>query len=186
MFWIIAIACFVVLAVLSFLMELLNNKMGVKRDTSELSGWVSFCIFCVCVAIFFFVIGLGKGMLAHTWQIDDSEDVVKIERFETIYKKRAELLTRKFAYYLAEIYPNLEKNIFEKISSKDVDIYLVKYPNLRSSETITKLVEQILSLEDDYYNQKLKKAEILKDLRYRLRSPWNYQWMMPNVDIPKE
>jgi hypothetical protein len=126
------------------------------------------------------------GLLAHSLQVYAGEEVAKIEQFENIYKNRAENLTKQFAHYLAELYPEQEKNIFEKISPKDLDVYLVKYPNLRSSETIVALVKQIRSLEDDYYGQKILKAERLKEMRFRTKNPWVMQWMMPKLDIPNE
>lgn len=100
------------------------------------------------------------------------EDLQKVKTYETILAEKADVLTGQFTNYLVEIYPNLEKSIFEKISPQNVSIYLVKYPELRSSETIRKLVDEISKLQDAVYQQKLDAAAIQRDINFYNKNPW--------------
>lgn len=100
------------------------------------------------------------------------EDLQKVKKYEQILTEKADVLTIQFTNYLAEIYPNLEKGIFDKISPQNISIYLVKYPELKSSETIRKLVDEISKLQDAVYEQKLKEAEIQRDINYYHKNPW--------------
>ena len=102
----------------------------------------------------------------------NKEDLKKVQKCEQIYTEKANLLTMKFSNYLAEIYPNLEKSIFEKISPENVSVYFVKYPELKSSHTIEKLVDEISELQDSVYAQKIMSAEIQRDIDYYYNNPW--------------
>ncbi len=130
--------------------------------------------------------GVIVGMYTNTEQVGYSVELNKISSFEQTYQVRSDNLTKEFAHYLADIYPSHEKDIFSKIQPGKLDIYLVKYPELQASKTIVELVQQIRSLQDDIYKQRLTRAEIIRNMQYNVRSPWVYQWMMPNIPIPEK
>lgn len=142
---------------------------------------VSYVLLGISIAIL--AAGFIFQLANYSRQISDGEELAKIERFEEIYQKKADALTKQFAYYLADIYPDHEKNIFEDISPEGIDIYLVKYPELRASETIVHLVSEIKILQNDFYNQQLAREEVIRDMLYKIKSPWIVQWFMPDVEM---
>ena len=140
------------------------------------------------VSLIFFALSLAACVLAtiftmgyYTGQISAAEDLVKFERLEQIYEVRADALTEQFAAYLVDLYPEYEKSIFESISPDGIDLYLVKYPELRASETILALVAQIRSLQDDRYRQQVLREMTLKRMRFRTRNPWILNYFIPEV-----
>lgn len=94
-------------------------------------------------------------------------------------------LTTQFARYLYEVYPKHEQDIYNKIAPENVDIYFVKYPELKASETITELVNQISILQTAYYNQKIERAELRKRMRFREVSPWLIKFIIPKFEEEK-
>lgn len=134
------------------------------------------------VAAIFVGISLLVTAVAYSNQISDSENITKFERLEQIYEVRADALSQQFATYLADLYPEHERNIFESIKPEGIDIYLVKYPNLRASETIIELITQIRSLQDDRYAQQIEREKTLKTMRFRKRDPWIFGFVIPEVN----
>ncbi|OGZ30675.1 MAG: hypothetical protein A2931_02035 [Candidatus Niyogibacteria bacterium RIFCSPLOWO2_01_FULL_45_48] len=113
------------------------------------------------------------------YQLSDIENIKKFQEIESVYKKKADDLSAEFAGYLAQKYPEHEKKIFDKIGPENVQIYLVKYPEIRASETIMKLVEHINKLQSDVYDQQVKMAGARKSIRLRLRNPWILNFVLP-------
>jgi len=168
------------LAVVCFVMQWLLNM---NRGTDK-TGWLGFGAFLTFVAILIFVIGFIGSLYAHSRQVWVSVELTKIDSFEQTYQVRSDNLTKEFAHYLAQTYPDHEKDVFSKIEPGKVDVYLVKYPELQASKTIVELVNQIRSLQDDIYKQRLDRAEKVRDMQYNVRSPWVFQWMMPDIPTP--
>lgn len=187
MFFVITILLFAAMAVFcataQLCLESLEKKHGKSCDNF---GWGATCLILGFFTLLITVIMLIVSLVNNSHQRYDQEDLTKVSQFQEIYKKRTDNLTGQFVHYLAQIYPEYEKNIFEKITPNDLDIYLVKYPDLKASETIIQLVKQIRDLNDDIYQQELRRAEILRDMRFRTRNPWILQWLMPNTPIPTE
>jgi hypothetical protein len=129
---------------------------------------------------------LGLSLLftgiGYSDQLSDIEEIKKIERFESIYKNKADTLTKQFAGYLAEMYPKYEKNIFDTIAPDKVSLYMVKYPDLKASATIMALVDNILKLQNDYYKCQLSKETTLKDMRFRVKNPWIFGGLIPHYE----
>lgn len=159
--------------VLGAICNLRYYQLQGKNDYND-GAVILYAIAGVIVLIAF----LSTGQ-SYSSQISDFENIKKYEKVEAIYANKAKALTAEFAKYLAGIYPEHEKNIYEKISPEQVDIYLVKYPELRASETIMELTRQINQLQSDVYGQQIKKEDTLKNIRYRLRSPWIFHSWMP-------
>jgi uncharacterized membrane protein len=180
MFWIIPIVAFIVIAALGFWRGNVLDKNNRDGD-----GWCGFGIFMTILAALALVVSVFHTLVTYSAQKYDNEDLIRIQQQTDIYQKRADVLTKQFAHYLADVYPQHEKGIFDKIKPGEVDIYLVKYPELKSSETITQLIKEIRSLQDDYYSQQLERAQILRNMRYRTKSPWVFQFAMPkDISIP--
>lgn len=157
------------------------------RKVDNQGGWAAFGALMVVFSAIILAIGLIVSLSTHSIQIAKSVELEKISSFEQTYQARSDNLTSQFAHYLAEVYPDHEKDIFSKIEPGKVDVYLAKYPELQASKTITTLVEQIQLLSDDIYKQQLTRAETIRDMRYNIRNPWVYQWVMPSgIIIPEK
>ena len=112
----------------------------------------------------------------------DFEEFKKVENVEIIYKKKAEVLTESFTAHLSGAYPDFEKGIFEEIKPNNVSVYLVKYPELKSSQTLMLLVEKINKLQDDIYDQQINKEKILKRIRFRTKNIWHWTYFIPDIN----
>lgn len=150
-------------------------KVTEEKETDWISGVMVFWFFSMVIFISSFVI-TGAN---YSKQLSDFEDLKKFDNLEIIYEQKANELTKRFTKILLEIYPQHEKEIFNKISPEKVDIYLVKYPELKTSRTVILLTEQINGLQSDRYEQMIKKECVLKDIRFRLRNPWIWYWFIP-------
>jgi len=146
-------------------------------------GWTIFGGFWAFFAIVAFVIGAFYSMSQRSDQIYDIESVKMYTVNTAILEKKADELTAQFTKDLAEIYPQLEKDIFKSISPDKVGIYLAKYPELQSSKTVMALVENISKLQTDRYNQELAQQGTLRDIRFRLNNPWALSWLIPRTDL---
>jgi len=180
MFWFIFVGVFAFFAVISFAMEGYLNTKG-RSD----GGWAFIGGIMVFLAMVCFVVGFGTSLYARSDQIENIENVRMYTAKAAVLEKKANELTTQFAGYLAETYPQFERDIFKQIAPDKVSLYMAKYPELKSSATLTTLVEQISKLQSDRYDQELKKQEVLKDLRFMPKNPWVIRsWIPPAPDEP--
>lgn len=134
---------------------------------------------CIIIGTVLFMASIVITMFAYASQTSDFEELKRLDKYEQIYLFKSEVLTKKFKKYLLDIYPQHEKDIFNKVKSQDIDIYLVRYPELKASETIKLLVGEIRTLQNDYYAQGLLKASVVKNITYRTKNPWLYYFLIP-------
>lgn len=120
--------------------------------------------------IFAFIAFFATGCAVYNHRVDKRE-LVRLDNVEAIYANKAEALTAKFSARVDQ-YIKHEKDVFGSISPAEIDIYLVKYPELRSIEAITVLVAEIKQLETDRYDQQIAKIKIVKTMECRLVNPW--------------
>lgn len=146
-----------------------------SKQTDYNIGSIAFIIIAIILA----VASIATSGVAWQEQINDFENIKKFEKVGAIYHVKAEALTIEFSKHLAEEYPKHERDIYEKISPDQVGVYLVKYPELKTSETLMALVEQINKLQSDVYDQQVKSEEALQRTRVRLRNPWALRFMIP-------
>ena len=144
------------------------------KYNSTVRADLSFCG-TVLVAIFFLAVN-AAGYYSH---VDDLESITRNNAVVTIYKDKADTLTKQFVKYLMN-YSDFEKDIYTQISPKDVDIYMVKYPELKSSTTVIALVDNIYKLQDDVYNTEIEIETHKKDLRTRKRDPFLITSLLPS------
>lgn len=173
----VPLAVVVVLGLLHVNAKRYNRKDEFHNDYS--GGFMMGIATMLIIAIIPISLSVLVTLISYSSQISDIENIVKFERIEEIYEARADVLTQQFATYLADLYPEYERGIFESISPERVDIYLVKYPDLKASETILELVAQIRSMQDDRYAQQVLRENTLKNMRYRTRNPWIFNSFIP-------
>lgn len=154
-----------------------------RRDCYDPNASMIFStIFGVLGATLLFI-GLINSLNTNSNQVGRSMELAKIDSSESIYKAKADNLTKEFAGYLAEAYPQYEKDIFSKIEPGKVDLYMVKYPELQASKTLTELVKQVRDLQDKVYEQQLARVQIIRDMKFAVLDPWVYQWVMPDIPV---
>jgi len=152
-----------------------------KKQHSSSNWWFGWGVFFYIISGCFVIVLFIVQLTLYTNQLNDFENLKKFNELETIYQNKADDLTSQFAKYLYEAYPDYEKEIFQNISPEKVDFYLVKYPELKSSETILALTSKINGLQSDYYQQKINKAEFKKDVRFRKKNPWGIGRLIPSL-----
>ena len=111
--------------------------------------------------------------------MNDIESIKKYQDDKKVYIKKAKALTSEFKLYLASTYPDIEKEIFSKLIPEKVGIFAASFPQIKSSETITKLVSMINDLQSNIYTQELNINRIKRNIRARLRNYLNFPWVLP-------
>lgn len=157
-----------------------SEKFGWSKDAKEMNAAFG-AIFLIVVFIIMIIL-TTTTLYGISSQIKDQTILQKTIDLEKVYQERADNLTKQFALYLVDIYPQHERAVFDKIAPDGIDIYLVKYPDLKTSETIISLVIQIRELQDARYKQQADRAEILQQMRYRRQSPWIFHSFVPPID----
>lgn len=155
-----------------------------KRDYEFADDWGAGARVFYVVAGIMILVMIIANLASYSTQLNDFEKIKKIEKVEQIYLNKANRLTEQFANYLAEMYPEHERDIFKNIGPEKVGIYLVKYPDIKASKTMMALVEKIDILMSDYYKQQLEMQETLWAMRFRVKNPWLFYSFMP--ELPKE
>ena len=125
----------------------------------------------------FFVIGTITQGCNWYCQANDIEEIEQQKQDQKIYKTRNDELLGEFKLYLAEMYPEIEKGIFSTITPTNVTAFMIKYPEMKSSETITKLVNLINNLKSQYYQCDLTTNNLQK--RIRVRRKTISMWVFP-------
>jgi len=134
-------------------------------------------------------VGYGLFALSFVWGFSSTLSCLTYysqqqKRFETIreqikvvklYEDRQKELLVEFKLYLAEKYPKLEEKIFKLITEKQGDVNVImKYPEIQSSKTLSKLTQNINQLSNDVYGVKIRIEQIAKDIRYYNESKWEF------------
>lgn len=145
-------------------------------DYSNRQGFFILSIVVSCIVLALLLTVTGQSYFD---QVDSIESIERDKKVVVIYKKKADVLTKQFVKYLMN-YSEFEKDIYTKISPKDVDIYMVKYPELKASTTVIALVDSIYKLQDDVYDTEIAIEQYKKDIRTRLRNPFAVTSLLPS------
>ena len=142
-------------------------------DTSEdwIGGWVGLFVTTIAFGAILFIANFSTDSA----QISDIEELRASQERIEIYQNKTTELTNAFEALLSEKYPEHETGIFDKISPDNIEIYLAKYPEIRSGETFINLTDKVLSLNDQLYEEKIYLSGLKQDIRYRLNNPWVFQ-----------
>lgn len=116
---------------------------------------------------FGFLFGIGYNWYCH---LLDVETLPQYDKQISIYEDQRDVLTQEFKGYLAESYPQYEKSIFESIKPDNLNICFIKYPELRSSDTIMLLANKIYELNKLIYDVNISREDTLKMIRVRQRN----------------
>ena len=130
-----------------------------------------------------FIIVIIAQIVSCYSQVQDIENIEKEKNNKVIYQSRADDLLGEFKTYLADMYPDIEKEIFKTMKPEKITAYMVKYPELKSSETICKLVNLINEIKGQVYGCDLRINQLKTDIRIRKRT--SGMWLIGRL-IPKE
>lgn len=149
-----------------------------RTKYQETGTWVARV--CLGLAIFFLVIMILANTFGFYDQVTAQEKVKQSIGVERIYNRRANDLIPQFKSLLAEEYPAYEAKIFGEINNTTAAVnFLGRYPEIKASETIIKLVDQIRDLRDSIYAQAIYRQDLQQQIRSRGRNPWLLTGLMP-------
>lgn len=127
-----------------------------------------------------------NNLICYTAQVERFEKIrAGLKRLE-ISKEKQNNLISEFKIYLADKYPDLEKEIFKLITESKSDVHMIlNYPELKSSDTLLALVSQINKLAEEVYNSRHQLEYEYSYVRFYNANQWFY--LRPNVpnDISK-
>ena len=150
-------------------------------DDVKVIGIVFLCISGVWLFASFI-----NNLEKHTDMTKKFEEIIaKFKKLE-IYKEKQSVLISEFRIYLADKYPDFEKEIFKLITDSKNDINVVlSYPELKSSETIMELVNQINIQSTAVYRYKVELENDYAEIRFYNMNKWFYIKASVPSDISK-
>ena len=146
----------------------------VLEDLDEIFGGINILLGIVLIGFIF--VGVFVQFGNYSRQLSRYEEIRKTQTKIELHQEKLDDLTIKFEKLLSDKYPSLEKEIFKDISAQKTSDQLLallnKYPELKSSHTITQLVKQVRELTDKVYEKKMHLEDLCKTSRYKHISPW--------------
>lgn len=112
-------------------------------------------------------------------QVEKIEKIEEAEARGNIFREKAKALTEEFKHWLGDKYPDAEKEIFKNLIPENVAMFAVRFPEIKSSETIEDLVSRINGLQNDVYDEKLNIEEYKREIRVNKRNPWVIRSLIP-------
>ena len=117
--------------------------------------------------IFLIISFISQGMFAYGHQ-EDMNQIWEYRQDMKIQKRKSTELLSEFTLYLANMYPDIEKEIIKSMKPDNVSAYMIKYPELKSSETICKLVDLINGMKSKIYNYESNITGKVKNIKDRV------------------
>lgn len=116
-----------------------------------------------------------NNLSCYTDQLNRFEEIRReLKRVDLSVEKQGNLIT-EFKLYLADKYPELEREIFKLITESKSDVHVIlNYPELKSSETLLALVKQINSLAEEVYKGKSDLEYYYGKVRFYNENLWFY------------
>lgn len=144
----------------------------------DADGQIVGLIICLLFAVVTFMASFIHTGVQYSKQIGDIEQITRTVRTELILAEKRNQLQKQLDDYLDNKYIKHEKSIFAGIG-KNQKMLAAAYPNLTAFKTIISLTETIKKLQDDYYNQRVLREKILARIRFRVKDPWAYYFLIP-------
>ncbi|HRY62933.1 MAG TPA: hypothetical protein P5056_04160, partial [Candidatus Paceibacterota bacterium] len=112
-------------------------------------------------------------------QLNNIETLQESQNVEKVLNQKAETLTVEFTRLLAEVYPQHEKDLFEKMTPDRVLALVIKYPEIKANTTVMELVTKIDQMRSAVYDQQILREKLKKDIRFNKRNPFLIQFFIP-------
>lgn len=168
MFCFISMIPFTVLAVMCFLINATYNI-----SFFLVAGWL--CIGCI---VLFFCASIIITLFEITDQLERFEGVRESIQKELILREKRGLLMEIFKENINH-YITLEENIFKSLIPEKIEIFLTKYPELKSSEVIKNLVSKIETSQQTVFTEMVERNKIIKKIWVTKNSPWIFKKYIP-------
>ena len=172
----------IVFVMLVIAMGILVYGLRTCTDALEIGGGVSTTILGIICVVLIFVTGIE-----YYAQIKAPFEFDQLNEQEQIYQNKADVVLEELKSYLASAYPEHEREVFENLSRNNanevIDVYFVKYPELKANETFMSLARSTQEMRGKIYEVQLQKAELKKSVRFRPHNPWILNWFIPEVDF---
>jgi len=137
------------------------------RNSGYDDGYVSLSVLCGSISTIGLILALCFTLGPYTLQIKDSTEIRSVEKKIALYTKRRDNLSAVVRAEL-EKYPKYEKTVLNGIKPE----ILLSFPELKASDTMIKMVEELVKLENDIYKLREGQLDIAQRMYYREISPW--------------
>jgi len=114
--------------------------------------------------------------------MSDYQTIIMLDENIKVYEKQRTDISIEIKFELSK-YPEFEKEIFKNISPKNMSIYFVKYPELKSSETIMALSSELIKLQKTIFEQQINKNQVIKNIKHRNCNKFAYTIFMPRYKV---
>jgi len=135
---------------------------SIIKDSEEIG---IFSLFMIIVMLVFVLTSTGLNYLH---QINDITELNVIENRKEVYEERAEEITFKLKSVVRE-YVEHEEGIFENLSSLDVQLYAVKYPEIKSNKLYSEYSERLNNLYNSIYRLRQDEITLTRNIERRKR-----------------
>ena len=105
--------------------------------------------------------------LNYSRQINDFASVQALEEKVGLYEMKRDNLSQIVRFELSK-YPEFEKDVIENINPA----ILLKFPELKSNQTMVETLQQLLKLENEVYTLREDLIDIQRTIYAREISPW--------------
>jgi hypothetical protein len=148
-----------------------------------------FQIIFTAVYIIFFITGFFHHM-NHIQQMNKSiNDYKRCKKEVNNKQQKLDDLKKYYEEYLAKLYPEIEKEVFNKIADnqpKELVALFQQYPDLKSSVVLKKLTKKVTELYNQVYSAKENTNWRITELQNSQMNPWILWTPKLPADLEKE
>ena len=179
MLWVILTLAFIVLGGIVWWIHRKENRSWLDDWNIKNYGQLS-----VVVGLCFLVFGVGiSGVYDIINHKFDYRTLEKLDNNSQLFKRRAESIGKILSIELTK-YPEYEKEIFDKIKPSELmDFFAVRYPDLKSSETMIVLAKELAELQSRIYDIDLEYNGVVVKILNRQNNRLVYSPFIPMYDV---
>ncbi len=147
-----------------------------SRSTNDYEFSISLSASFTVILLIVLLISNLVGYYSH---ICNLEELNVIEDRIEVYENRLDRLENEVKSILVESYGQHEKELFDNMSPEGLSLFLVKYPELRASETFIDATNKLIGFNDKIYEQEIQRIELNRIINTRRRSPVVFRFILP-------
>lgn len=164
--------------IISVMFYLLSFNHKVNSDTWDL------CVFVYVIAFLVFLIFMSisfiDSFVKHAEQLKRFEEIREKFNRITIRKKKQSTLIEDLKLHTNE-YRKFEKEIYEMIKPGNLSTYFVQFPELKGSEIVQILINEITKIEGQLCDEDFNIESTYKDIRVCYNNPWYLKFILPKM-----
>lgn len=154
---------------------ILNNIFHSSCDCGFL---IVIAVILGIISIIFIMVAIIATLSEISYQIISFQLIRESLRNEQIKRNKRKKLLEIFKENITH-YIDIEKSIFNAMKPDTVDVFLTKYPELKSSDVIIKLVGKIEGLNNTVYNEIISRNKEIRKVWIREEDPWIFKRFIP-------